>query len=121
HGLEPGGCLWRVQGKSTHRYRKGGYLGGACHFSAGGTKQAYTPEQIDFLVVCIVPRMRGMSFLSRLSCRASGCRFTRRTRAARDDTNIFSCTAWKRPREDGSFAGEGARATQSFFGQRLAC
>ena len=55
HGLEPGGCLWRVQVKSTHRYRKGGYLVGACHFSAGGTKQAYTPEQIDFLVVCIVP------------------------------------------------------------------
>ena len=53
HG--PGGHLWRVQVKSTHRYRKGGYLVGACHFSAGGTKQAYTPEQIDFLVVCIVP------------------------------------------------------------------
>jgi len=55
HGPEPGGRLWRVQVKSTHRYRKGGYLVGACHFSAGCTKQAYTPEQIDFLVVCIVP------------------------------------------------------------------
>jgi len=68
-----------VQVKSTYRYRKGGYLVGACHFSAGGTKQAYAPEQID-------------------------------------DSSIFarpgiSCTAWKRPCEDGGFAGEGARAT----------
>src|SRR5437870_7898253 len=100
HGLEPGGCLWRVQVKSTHRYRKGGYLVGACHFSAGGTKQAYTPEQIDFLVVCIVPEDAWYVIPVQAFGRASGCRFTRRTRAARDDTNIFarpgiSCTAWK--------------------------
>ena len=31
HGLEPGGCLWRVQVKSTHRYRKGGlHCAGGC-------------------------------------------------------------------------------------------
>jgi hypothetical protein len=54
-GGNAGGRLWRVQVKSTDRYRKGGYLIGACHFSARGTKQAYTAEQIDFLVACIVP------------------------------------------------------------------
>ena len=47
--------LGRVQVQSTDRYKKGGYLIGACHFSSGGTKQAYTAEQIDFLVAYIVP------------------------------------------------------------------
>jgi hypothetical protein len=51
----PGRGLWRVQVKSTDRYKKGGYLIGACHFAARGTKQAYTAEQIDFLVGYIVP------------------------------------------------------------------
>ena len=47
--------LSRVQVKSTERFRKGGYLIGACHFSVYGTKQSYTADQIDFLVAFIVP------------------------------------------------------------------
>src|SRR2546423_15672249 len=46
----PGTGFGRVQVKSTDRFKKGGYLIGTCYFSAGGTKQAYTAEQIDFLV-----------------------------------------------------------------------
>jgi hypothetical protein len=47
--------LWRVQVKSTDRYRKGGYLIGACHFHSRNTKAAYTAAEIDILAVYIVP------------------------------------------------------------------
>jgi len=47
--------LFRVQVKSTARLRKGGYLIGACHHAIHNTKQSYTPQQIDFLVVYIIP------------------------------------------------------------------
>ena len=53
--LDSGRRLWRVQVKSTQRFRKGGYLIGACHFSSHGTKRAYTAAEIDILAVYIVP------------------------------------------------------------------
>lgn len=52
----PGGPIfWKVQVKSTQCFRKGGYMIGAGHFSRGNKKKAYTPAEIDFLVVYIVP------------------------------------------------------------------
>jgi hypothetical protein len=53
--LDSGRRLWRVQVKSTDRFRKGGYLIGACHFATHGTKQPYTAEEIDILAAYIVP------------------------------------------------------------------
>jgi hypothetical protein len=47
--------LWRVQVKSSAYNSKGAYHVSAGHFTTRYTKQPYTPEQIDFLVVCIVP------------------------------------------------------------------
>ena len=52
---DSGRRLWRVQVKSTERLKHGGYLIGACHFGARGTKQPYTAQQIDFLIAYIVP------------------------------------------------------------------
>jgi hypothetical protein len=52
---QPGGGFWRVRVKSTNRFRKGGYVVGACDFSTRGAKQLYSAEQIDVLAVCIVP------------------------------------------------------------------
>jgi hypothetical protein len=47
--------LWRVQVKSSGCNFHGAYHITAGHFSSRATKVSYTPEQIDFLVVCIVP------------------------------------------------------------------
>jgi hypothetical protein len=50
-----GPFFWRVQVKSTQRLKKGGYMIGAGHFAHGNKKKAYTDDEIDFLVVYIVP------------------------------------------------------------------
>jgi hypothetical protein len=50
----PGKRLWRVQVKSTGQCRKYRYFINPCCSHTRRTMRAYTPRQIDFLVVCIV-------------------------------------------------------------------
>jgi len=55
HGPEPGGRLWRVQVKSGSFLCRGAYHISAAHATTRRRKEPYTPAQIDFLVVDIVP------------------------------------------------------------------
>ena len=48
--------LWRVQLKCSATARDGGYGVQATHASCGGRKMAYTADDIDVLVVYILPR-----------------------------------------------------------------
>lgn len=47
--------LWRVQVKSTSCKRHDAYHLCAGHFPSPSGKTRYTPDEIDFLVACIVP------------------------------------------------------------------
>ena len=54
--LDSGERLWRVQLKSTRTLRAGGYDVQPIYSIYGHGKRGYTPDQIDVLIVHIVPR-----------------------------------------------------------------